>query len=864
MMDVDARLSAALSTRYHLERELGRGGTATVYLANDLRHPRQVAVKVLRPEFVLRGSVERFLREIDIAAHLQHPHILPLLDSGEADGFLFFVMPFVDGETLRERIRREGKLALPDILRILSDVVDAVAHAHARGVMHRDIKPENILLAGRHALVTDFGVARALSQLGGSEGLTQGVALGTPTYMAPEQATADPKVDHRVDIYALGVLIYELLAGRPPFSGATAQDILTAHVVLTPEPVTSHRADAPSGLVAIINRCLAKRPDERYQDAMALLTDLDPLVTPSGGMTPAGTAPVRLPRRASRLAGGALAALALVAAAWALRPRSPPAGSTMLRQLTFRGDVLEVSLSPDGEFLAYVADHGGKEQLYVHDLRAGTPLMLAEGARLVRPSWSADGSEIRFFWTRDSVDESAAVPRLGGPTRRLPRTGWLSPDGRQTAAIPSAGGRLRIYGLERGDSTIVMLPVGERIAAGLSWSPDSRLISVRTLALANENASFFVAEVASGTGREVLRDSTMLTESVWTRDGSALLYLRRWGGVVSLWRLRLGPNGAPRGGPEMLATGLPEPDFTGLLTTRPSLSSDGKRLLYKVVETRSNLARISLTGPASGMGLHPLTTGTATHPYARISEDGRTVALVRREGDGAIVGTMPLAGGTPEIVGRLQRANEVAWSPEGDAIAVAGQLPGDTLAGIHVFSLRGERTRTFLRGKVSSGIEWLRDGRVLYTRYGQTKFGILNPRTGADTTVTFADTMGWVFWPRASRDAKRLLFAWNRLDGHAPLYLASPEGGATRRVIGDGWAPLRQMPGDSAFYGVRRTSSEDAVEVVVLPLDGRPPRPLLGLPPGIRALDVSPDGRTLLLAARQHQSDVWEVTLPAR
>src|SRR6266481_4366473 len=231
MTDVFARLSAALAGRYAIERELGAGGMATVYLAQDLKHHRPVAVKVLRGEIAASLGAERFTREIETAAQFQHPHVLPLLDSGEADGFYYYVMPYVEGESLRDRLAHHGELPIHDAVKVLIEVSDALAHAHAHGVVHRDIKPDNILLSGRHALVMDFGVAKAVSEATGRQQFTTaGVALGTPAYMAPEQAAADPHLDHRVDIYAVGVLAYELLTGRPPFVGLTPQEVLAAHV----------------------------------------------------------------------------------------------------------------------------------------------------------------------------------------------------------------------------------------------------------------------------------------------------------------------------------------------------------------------------------------------------------------------------------------------------------------------------------------------------------------------------------------------------------------------------------------------------------------------------------------------------------
>src|SRR5213083_419695 len=286
------RVAAALADRYRLIRELGSGGMATVYLAEDMRHRRQVAVKVLRPELAATLGADRFTREIETVAQFQHPHILPLLDSGQADGFFYYVMPSVEGESLRDRLARHGELPIHDAVKILVEIVDALAYAHAHGVAHRDIKPDNVLLSGRHALVMDFGVAKALSEATGRQHLTTaGIALGTPAYMAPEQAAADPHVDHRADIYAVGALGYELVAGRPPFTGGTAQEVLAAHVSRSPEPVTRWRPACPPALAEIIMKCLEKRPADRWQTADELLAQLEPLATPSGGTTPTGRRP---------------------------------------------------------------------------------------------------------------------------------------------------------------------------------------------------------------------------------------------------------------------------------------------------------------------------------------------------------------------------------------------------------------------------------------------------------------------------------------------------------------------------------------------------------------------------------------------
>ena len=268
MAELPPRLIEALRDRYRLERELGRGGMGSVYLAEDLKHHRRVAVKVLRPDLSASLGTDRFLREIEVAARLQHPAILPLHDSGQADGYVFYIMPYVEGESLRDRLARQHELTVEETARILSEVLDALAYAHGKGVVHRDIKPDNIMLSGRHALLLDFGVAKAVNDSAGPEFVTTtGLALGTPSYMAPEQAVADKQVDHRADLYAVGVVGYEMLAGRRPFPGNTAQQIVVAQMTKAPDELLSHRPSVPPPLAAALMRAIERNPADRWQSA---------------------------------------------------------------------------------------------------------------------------------------------------------------------------------------------------------------------------------------------------------------------------------------------------------------------------------------------------------------------------------------------------------------------------------------------------------------------------------------------------------------------------------------------------------------------------------------------------------------------
>ena len=330
MDTVPERLALALAEHYRLERELGAGGMATVYAAEDLKHHRRVAIKVLRPDLAAAVGPERFQDEIEIAARLHHPHIVPVYDSGEAGGFLYYVMPLVEGQSLRERLQEGRPLPVNDVARILTEVADALAHAHEHGLVHRDIKPENIMLSGRHVMVMDFGIAKAIRDAGSRRSSTSiGLAMGTPEYMSPEQARGDADLDHRADIYSLGVVGYELLTGRPPFAGGGAESILTRHITMPPAPITEARPEVPPALVSVLQRALAKSPGERWQSAEAMRAQLEPLTSTTSGQVTA-TRVLGTAKRGNRwmLLGAGAAVLAGLVAWWAWGPSPSPKGAT--------------------------------------------------------------------------------------------------------------------------------------------------------------------------------------------------------------------------------------------------------------------------------------------------------------------------------------------------------------------------------------------------------------------------------------------------------------------------------------------------------------------------------------------------------
>src|SRR5256884_3545141 len=281
LIDPLARVQAALAGRYTIERELGRGGMAAVYLAQDRKHHRPVAIKVLKPELAAALGPERFLREIDTAARLTHPHILPLHDSGEAAGLLYYVMPYVEGETLRDRLEREGQLPLEEAVRITREVASALSYAHSHDVVHRDIKPENILLSGGEAVVADFGIARAITQAAGTRLTETGIRVGTPAYMSPEQASGGGPLDGRSDVYSLACVLYEMLVGEPPYTGPSAQVVIAKRFTDPVPSVRRLRETIPPAIDAAVSQALAKAPADRFVSAAQVAEALTASAAPS-------------------------------------------------------------------------------------------------------------------------------------------------------------------------------------------------------------------------------------------------------------------------------------------------------------------------------------------------------------------------------------------------------------------------------------------------------------------------------------------------------------------------------------------------------------------------------------------------------
>jgi serine/threonine-protein kinase len=538
MTDLPSRLTTALSDRYRIERELGEGGMATVYLAEDLKHDRRVAIKVLKPELAAVLGAERFVQEIKTTAALSHPHILPLFDSGEAGGFLFYVMPYIEGETIRDRLNRESQLGVEEAVRITREVADALDYAHRNGVIHRDIKPENILLHDGRPMVMDFGIALAVSAAAGGRMTETGLSLGTPHYMSPEQATADKQITARSDVYSLASVLYEMLAGEPPHTGGTAQAIIMKIITERAKPVTELRSSVPPNVDAALGKALEKVPADRFDSANGLAEALaSPGFTTVTAAGAAGATALPAPRRTAVTASlAALVAVCATLAAWGwLRPTPKPVVRYGLALPADRTVVIhefaQLSLAPDGSWLVYrgPGDGPGETQLWMkaRDGLEVTPLSGTTGA--LSPSVSPDGMWVAF----QANGQLRRVPAVGGSAVTIADTAafgqavWLD-DG--TVAYSDASWRLRRVPATGGTPEVVFTPNPGRYAAALAALPKSRGI----LFVHCDNSCAFTSELWAADGRS--GETKLLHPDVtWAAyaDGR-LLFVRRDGAAFGV------------------------------------------------------------------------------------------------------------------------------------------------------------------------------------------------------------------------------------------------------------------------------------------------------------------------------------------
>jgi eukaryotic-like serine/threonine-protein kinase len=868
-----ARVASALAHRYHLERELGAGGMATVYLARDLKHERDVAIKVLRPELAASLGADRFFREIHVAAQLQHPHILTLIDSGEADGLLYYVMPYVDGESLRAKLAREGELPVTETVRVLRDVSDALSHAHAHGVVHRDVKPENVMLSGRHALVMDFGVAKAVSEAAGRQSLTSvGVAVGTPAYMAPEQAAADAHLDHRADIYALGVLGYEMLTGRAPFARATAQATLAAQVTEAPEAVSKHRPGIPAGLGALIMRCLEKRPADRWQSASEILRQLEGLATPVEG-TAAAVRPWRGPR--SWVVGVAVVTLLAGAVLVGSRARwRPPHRQPKLAQLTFRQGVQQYpAWSPDGKQLAYTAEAGGVRKIFLKRPDAGQETQLTGGQYDdLQPAWSPDGQAVLFVRAqRPSVRlepgdvfgeyEGGDIWALDLRSRqevKLLENGFdpaYSPDGRHIALDASWAGPRRIWVVDnRGHNPQqVTADTSEAVShVRPHWSPDGTKVVFQNIERTNFNTR--IVDLASGRTVRVTTGLFHDLNPVWAPGGKLIYFTSDRGGGYNLWRVPVGSDGSPSDLPQQVTNG-------GGQDVDPAISADGTRLAFAILRQNADIWRL----PVSRESGKP--TGPPEAVIATTREDSRgawspdltRIVFNSDRGGQMNIWLYALAdGSTRQLTQGSGGDFQPNWSPDGTRIVFFSSRSG-TL-NIWTVAVEGGQLAQLTRTpSIDVNPFFSPDGnRIAYQsdRSGRLEVWIMNADGSDARQLTSTGVMGHFL--RWTADGRAVVFRCPC--GGKPRTLQVPVVGGTPEPVGEvvGGSHMSFSPDHSRIMDVVGHKT-----LWVSPLRaGKPEKVFTFDDPDVR-IDYpvwSPDGKWVLFDRfRPQGGDIWVI-----
>jgi tRNA A-37 threonylcarbamoyl transferase component Bud32/dipeptidyl aminopeptidase/acylaminoacyl peptidase len=749
---MNARLNAALSDRYTITRELGAGGMATVYLAEDLKHDRKVAIKVLRPELAAIIGAERFLSEIKTTANLQHPHILSLFDSGQVDGTVFYVMPFVDGESLRDRVTREKQLPIDDAVRIAHEVADALQYAHQHGVIHRDIKPENILLHGGHALVADFGIALAASKTGGTRMTETGMSLGTPHYMSPEQAMGERDLDARTDIYALGCVTYEMLTGEPPFSGTTAQAVVARVLTETPRPIGLQRRTVPPHVEAAVLKALEKLPADRFGSA----AEFDRALTTIGsGTGPVAKARSRLDWRAALVAGAVLGA----AAFWLFTRGSHAAPQDVAgqrHQLTFNGRSWQPAISPDGDFVAYIDNDCKHENidpcqatLMVQESSSGRAVPALSGAlQLTAPRWSHDGATLVVAGRLDSTRSGLfAVPRLGGAPRSLGAGAVFDthPLGDTVIVVqPRPGRNAEALFISLTSGTVVdSVALPFRDALDISWSPNGRFLAVNT-----RRRIVIVGRDGKETGALELEGRATLR---WNARGDAVLEFRAAPVKEDdLVTIAVGPNGQITGAPEVVMARVPT-----LYLGQFDVARRTGRLILATGDAIDDIWTVNLT-PGNATAAQR-TRGTTWYGRPTISPDGSTLNYFRGDALGDNVYSLSLKTGVEEALTAQRRpgSDVVHFSADGRRLVYGHGTETGRL--VEVLGLPSRTVATHDSPTNTSNI-WPIGDRGFLDAGGDLKtLMVLDSLAGAWRTVPLPDSLTIVsFAP--SPDSKRAAF----------------------------------------------------------------------------------------------------------
>ena len=798
MSDSLDRLRAALADRYRIERELGQGGMATVYLAQDLKHDRKVALKVLKPELAAVLGGDRFVVEIKTTAALQHPHILPLFDSGTAEGFLYYVMPFVQGETLRTKLDRETQFGIDEAVRITREVADALDYAHRHGVIHRDIKPENILLHDGRPMVADFGIALALSAAAGGRLTETGLSLRTPHYMSPEQATAEKELTGRSDIYSLGCVLYEMLSGSPPHVGATAQQIVMKIVMEPAQPVTQLRRSVPPNVAAAVSKALEKLPADRFETAKGFA---DALGNPTFALT--GTAayvtpgaPARSLRSQALWIAALLLALAFGAWGW-LRP-TPEASVRWLSlalpdsQSLGSGLAFRLALSPDGERIAYVGagtGAGAVSKIWLRRLGSLAAVPLPGTEEGYNPSFSPDGRRLAFI--SGNPRTVRVISLAGGPAISLTDSlvdrgglvwgddGYIYYDGHLTgdgiARVRENGGAPEI--VTRADSAR-----GEFYHNGPAPLPNGRGVIMAIVRQATNPEATEVGVVDLRTGKH--KSLTRGVAGIYSPTGH-LIYVTADGTLMAAPfdqdRLELTGEGVA------LAGGV---SVRGV--SRVDLSIGGGNLLYS--SGSGELGARELVWTARNGAATPIDPAwTANMGSPRLSPDGRRVSVSIATGSDVNVWVKQLDQG-PVLRLSPNGGQSSSWSPDGRSVVFISRatgilrVPSDGSA--LPTTLKTTGTRRLQSAVLSPDGQWL-----VYT----LALDLHMARTSGDTVQReIAATQAIEVSPVVSPDGRWIAYSSDE-SGRFEVYVRPfPETKTTRWLVSNRGGSLPRWSGDGS------------------------------------------------------------------
>ncbi len=847
MTEITARLSTALADRYQIERHLGEGGMATVYLAEDLKHKRKVAVKVLRPELAAVLGAERFVQEITTTANLQHPHILPLFDSGEADGFLYYVMPFIDGETLRDKLNRETQLGIEEAVKITTEVADALDYAHRHNVIHRDIKPENILLHDGRPMVADFGIALAVSAAAGGRMTETGMSLGMPHYMSPEQATADRDLTNRSDIYSLGSVLYEMLTGEPPHLGGSAQAIIMKIVTEVAQPVTAIRKSVPPNVAAAVAKALEKLPADRFESAAkfaAALSDPQFTVVP----TLSGIQPVRAPLRSdvrAMIGWGIATVLALVLVWMLLRPAptvtAPISTRLTLDVIDFDGLRLgEIAVSPDGSLFAMPTFEG----IYIRPAGDASFRLLPDTRRAISPAFSPDSRWLVFI--REGVLFKIAVD--GGSASTLFRSNTIlasNPQWGHTGTIVFQS-QLRLYQVS--DAGGEPEPLGGGING---WGPSLLPDGSGVLYTVPEGVTLF--EFGADTARLVVPNGT---DAMYIETGHLVYGHTMEGGLFAVpFDLRT-----------HAVTGIPVPvmDDVPIIGTNAfySLSQTGT-LVYSTdpllmsVGAARQLLLLDLRG---GIDTIPLSPRTFNWP--RFSPDGRQLSFNTGTGriEQRMIYTYDLVTGTTTQITFEGGTHAAAWSPDGTRFVFSSERDGTVAEDLFIMPIDGSSPATHilsLRGD-EHAMAWPTEDRIVFNANGNQDLLIVNP-SGVEREATPYLNAEWPEMELSVSPNGEFTAYQSDESGRPQIYVRRfPDPQDGRLVSADGGRAPRWAPdGETVYYWSLSRDTLFSVPMQPDPTVAGSPEVLAVIPRLLPGWDVDRvSGRAVVLQVVEENAEI--------